>query len=60
MGNSHLTPRRHGGLSLLPSALGGTEHGDLCTVIIENAQLKALVVELSKIAIKSVIDRKWG
>jgi hypothetical protein len=54
MENSHPTPRRHGGLSLLPSASGVTEHDDLGTVIIENAQLKALVIELSKI----VIDRK--
>jgi hypothetical protein len=58
MENSHPTPRRHSGLSLLPSASGGTEHDDLGTVIIENAQLKELVIQLSKIAIKNVIDRK--
>jgi hypothetical protein len=57
MGSAHLPPGTQDPLARGPTKPYG-EHADIDALREENAQLRELVIHLSKLVIKNVVDRK--
>jgi hypothetical protein len=55
MGRAHSTPQSQ---SVRPPPIRDNESVDVEALIAENAQLRELVIHLSKLVIKNVVDQK--
>ena len=58
MGNTHPRPRHHAPLPTSQPHRHDEDHVDVPALIEENAQLRELVIQLSKLVIKNVVDKK--
>jgi hypothetical protein len=58
MGNTHPRPRHHAPSPTLQPHRHDEDHVDVPALIEENAQLRELVIQLSKLVIKNVVDKK--
>jgi hypothetical protein len=61
MASAHPSPHRHehhAKASLVSLHRSEDKHDDVSALIEENAQLRELVIQLSKLVLKNVVDRK--
>jgi hypothetical protein len=58
MGSAHPSPRHHENYSTRSQRRDDNGHVDVSALVEENAQLRELVIQLSRIVIKNVADRK--
>jgi hypothetical protein len=58
MGNAHLPNGRQGGQIDSPAPRPHVHHFDVDALVRENKQLRELVVQLSEIVVKNVLNRQ--
>ena len=58
MGSVHPSARQHENYPTRPPRRDNNGHMDVSALIEENAQLRELVIQLSRIVIKNVAERK--
>ncbi len=58
MGSAHPSPRQHENYTTRSPRRDNNGHMDVTALVEENAQLRELVIQLSRIVIKNVAERK--